>query len=74
MTDTVRLSDWPSFHVNVKDYIRINWSRTFLSLAVECGSKFNAIIVSEGKLSDRWEEGARLHSKQKEQQQTLHFC
>ena len=58
MTDTVRLSDWPSFHVNVKDYIRINWSQTFLSLVVECGSKFNAIIESEGKLSDRWEEGA----------------
>ena len=46
MTDTVRHADWPSFRVNVKDYIRINWSQTFPSLAVECGSKFNAVIVS----------------------------
>ena len=60
MTDTIQPSDWPSFHVSVKDYIRINWSQTFLSLAVESGSKFNAAIVSEGKLKDRWEEGAAV--------------
>ena len=58
MTDTVRHADWPSFHVNVKDCIRIDWSQTFPSLAVECGSKFNAAIMSYGKLRDRWEEGA----------------
>ena len=50
MTDTVQPSYLPSFRVNVtttKDYIRINWSQTFPSLAVECGSKFNqAAIVS----------------------------
>ena len=58
LTDTVQPSHWPAFHVNVEDYIRINWSQTILSLVVECGSKFNAIIVSEGKLRDRREEGA----------------
>ena len=47
MTDTVQPSYLPSFRVNVKDNIRINWSQTFPSLAVECGSKFNqAAIVS----------------------------
>lgn len=58
MTDTVQPSYLPSFRVNVKDYIRIDWSQTFPSLAVECGSKFNAAIMSYGKLRDRWEEGA----------------